>query len=690
LLCVEKASGTTPHRKGECVAVCAGWRVALLIGAAMTMLAGREVMAVGAETMHPHLLVTGERVGQLRTVEEPRHAVAEDGHARELWEFLLQQAEADLGTEPVAADGRNPSYQFVHSVAQRIMRGALVALVTGDERYCNDALAQIECLFDDERWPDWRDEAHRGRPLDLRTGQFARAIGFAYDWMYHMLDEDERQMIVAGLDRRAIQPFWEAVDKGIYWTRGSNNWSTVIVGGLGIAGMALGSDHPDGQRLAEYSAEQMRAYLQKLGPEGEFNESVGYSSAIRLPALYFAALRYHSGGAENVLGEPIFVDACRWVMYQTVPPGRTVPFGDSQLAAPPPASAVAAVAAASRDGVLQWFYLQNADPRRMDMPILTLMTFDDRIEPQSPEGRMPHGRVYEAFGALISSRTAWEPWSEHGVRCIVHSKAGIEPFHEHHDAGQVVVNGFGERLIVDLGSPASGYPADYGHPTRWNYYNASSWGHNVLNVVGKEMHGERNTQGEVLAAFDDALGGIWRMELTRFYPGADSVTRTVVHLQPGIVAVLDEASFDAPEEIRLRWHTVDRCEPEADGSFTVRGERARAISRLVRLDGDELTVIRDEHAYEPPYHLTRYGHPQKQRNESFVEAQLHGRQCRLLTAFAVCDADEESGRWERTTTGLRMRIGDRIFTISADDGLTASVDAGRAAWSISSREVLAD
>ena len=66
--------------------------------------------------------------------------------------------------------------------------------------------------------------------------------------------------------------------------------------------------------------------------------------------------------------------------------------------------------------------------------------------------------------------------------------------HEHNDVGQLCVDGYGERLIVDLGSP-SGYPADFFEENRWKYYNASIKGHNVLMFNGREMRVPRKDRG---------------------------------------------------------------------------------------------------------------------------------------------------------------------------------------------------
>ena len=57
---------------------------------------------------------------------------------------------------------------------------------------------------------------------------------------------------------------------------------TLVVGGLGIVGMVLGSEHDRSDLLVEMAQPRMEQYLTVLGPQGEFNESVG---VLRLPAI---------------------------------------------------------------------------------------------------------------------------------------------------------------------------------------------------------------------------------------------------------------------------------------------------------------------------------------------------------------------------------------------------------------------
>ena len=237
----------------------------------------------------------------------------------------------------------NRDYTIVHRAGTRALRAALACLITEDVRYRDDALAQMDALFDTDRWPEWRDIAHTGMNIDLRAGQLSRSLALAYDWIHPFLDAEQRQWIVDGIDRCGIQPFFKDVADGVWWANGTNNWMTCVVGGHGIAGIALAEDHPRSEELVDYAHPRLNAYFDNYGPEGEFNESVSYANAHALPLLYFSAHRYAAGGGENHLASFPIPDTCRWMMHFTVPPGHVVPFGDSHIGRAPSAPMFATV-----------------------------------------------------------------------------------------------------------------------------------------------------------------------------------------------------------------------------------------------------------------------------------------------------------------------------------------------------------
>jgi hypothetical protein len=649
-------------------------------------------------TPHPHIYLTTDERSGLRSLAQVRAAL-DGGLPAEWWGQLLARADADLGAEPLLPGSHVPErgaeqtthanrdYVICQAAGDRMVNAALVALLTGYPRYREIALAQMDALFDDERWPDWRDMAHLAHPADLRTGQLGKAIGLAYDWLHTMLTPAERQWIVAGLERRAFAPFWESVRQGSGWVNGTNNWMTCIVGGLGIAAMALGEDYPRAKELIDFSLPRILGYRANYGPEGEFNESPGYAGANRLPVEYLLAHYYHTGGGENLLAQPPFPAACRWFMYLTLPPGRMAGFGDTHPDRPPGIAFTAAVAQAARDEVLQWYYLEHCAHDRDIIPYEDLLWYDAVLPARSPEGVLPRGRAFPAHSGCIVSRTDWNP---RVTPCVVYGKAGHgREGHGNHDAGQVCIDGWGERLILDVGIPTPVYPGDFFGEHRYDYYNAAAWGHNVLVFGGREMQRTEADRAEIVSAsFDDTQGGEWTLDLTGMYDGARSVRRTVLHRFPGIVAVLDEAELEREEEISLRWHTIDCAAPDADGSFIVRGKQAGLAARVLRLDGD-IALSRGEHAYLPPYDRCRLGDPLYQPHESYVEARCTAPRCRLLTLFAVFPPGAGPQSWQADADGWWVDTPDGCFLVALTEGkllLQRALPHGRMA--ASNREIV--
>jgi hypothetical protein len=605
--------------------------------------------------MRPHIYLTAEKTGTLRSVEEARTATR-TGLGRDLWIGILTRIEADLDKAPLTPWSEFPEREAIHArhgnvdwtvcfaAGQRILRAALVHLLTGEAQFKDLALAQITSLFDSKDWPMWCDQAHVHQgspPCDLRTGMFCTDLSLAYDWLHPSLSASERRFIAEGIDRRGIQPYLERLPGKPFWLNETHNWTTCIVGGLGIAGMALGEDHPESQLLIDISLPVMNQCLQAYGPEGEFNESVGYAGAIQLLVTYYLARRYQTGNQDNPLGEAPFPDACRWVMRFTNPPGHYVPFGDAHRDMPVAATYFAAVAAANRDSLLQWFFTRHCGAEQiLRHDVRAFLFYDNTLEPEPPGSDVPLGRAYRAYGKCISSRSDWNPQT---TACVVTGKAGREANHAHSDIGQVVIDGHGEPLIIDIGSCP--YPSAELWDQREEFYNFSALSHNIPLIGSRNLLPD--AQGDVLEArFDPKTGASWHLDTTAVYEGAVSVTRKVMHHFPGIVAVLDRIELEEPEAVTLRWHTVDRCEPTPDGSFLVQGKRARLAGKVTSLGDEDWTVRRNEHAYKAPYDRNRLGELQVQKHESFIEIESTGRKLEFLSLFAVFGPSECPDRWQ--------------------------------------------
>lgn len=599
------------------------------------------------------MFVTATPVEGLRSIDDVRQGI-QTGHGKYLWDELRSGVDAGLDSpviSPMVEENGvrvlgNRPFTLVAKAANRILDTALVGLVLEERKYVDGALRQIMALFDEAQWPEWSDQAHInvGLNADLRHGQLVMPVALAYDWLYNQLTVEERRAIVEGLDRCAIAPYKRGFAADEHWMRRRSNWMTVVLGGFGIAGMALGPDHPDSATLVGNSLPQMESYLDILGPEGEFNESVQYAGSMAYVVRYFMAMRYASRGQDNPFARHSFDKFYEWYRMMTFPPGRVAGFGDPAPDMPPVVVPAAAVAATQGDPALQWFYEQYHDKMLESHRnrALELLYYDASLVSRSPDGLLPLGKAYHAQGHLVSSRSSWDP-----VSCIsaVYGKAGRESFHGHADWGQLCIDGFGERLVVDLGSPP-GYPKDHAE----RYYNYQQFGHNVFvfgnNDTGGVSLREKGRYGKTIwSEFDSDRGAAWTMDLSHVYDEGAQVFRSVVHLLPRICVVLDSAKLSESQATSLRWHLASPVEPGDDGTFIMKGKNAVLSGMVLRLDGQAALSSRT-HAYAPPYDKHRLGSTFKQRNEAFLELSLQDARCQVLSLFAVSGAEETPIVWE--------------------------------------------
>ena len=628
----------------------------------------------------PSLFVTREKIDGLRSLAEVRSGI-QQGHAAKLWQQLQEKVDQQINQPPITMPDRNRSYTYVAKTSFRIIDCSLVALVKNDRRYAEAALAQIEVLFDESLWPDWRDKAHiaAGLNADLRHGQLVRAIALAYDWLYELLTEDERRRILAGLDRCALPQFKAGLAANEHWSRRHSNWMTCLMGGYGILGMALGSDHPDSQWLVQQARPRMDKYMTIFGPEGEFNESVQYSGSTMYVVDYFTVAYYASAGQQNPLQQHGLADYCRWYMYATVPPGRVFGFGDPAPDMPPNVWHLAAIASGLQDPVIQWFYLQYAD-LMLDghrQRALELLFYDPTLTATPPDNQLPLGRAYHHQARLISSRNSWNPQT---TTSVVYAKAGKEDYHCHADWGQVCIDGFGQRLIVDLGSPPGGYPKS----NKEQYFNYQQAGHNVL-VIGETETGgitwRSRQQGKTIwADFDDTRGAAWTMELSEVYGQDRKVQRHVVHLLPRVAVVLDVAQLPTTEPISLRWHTITPPKFDTDGNFTVQAGSTTLAGYTSRLDGQQ-EITTGYHQYRPPFDKNRYGTPLRQTRPPFVEIRSQANHFRCLSLFCIFGKDEKPTNWHTTANGWSIETPEgKLLVHVKDDQL--NVHRGDLEWNV--------
>jgi hypothetical protein len=177
----------------------------------------------------------------------------------------------------------------------------------------------------------------------------------------------------------------------------------------------------------------------------------------------------------------------------------------------------------------------------------------------------------------------------------------------------------------------------------------------------------------VWSRFDNELGGAWKIDMTAAYPGASLVERLVVHLLPGIVAVVDTAVMPQEARFSLRWHTVRKPEIFQDNSFIVKGDRAVVIGQMTALPGSAMEQSMKHHQYHPPYDRDRLGDPLEQRREPYYEATTTAEKAQWMTVFATGQAISPLPTWENKDTGCHISWDDQEWFVAfSEKGLVVS------------------
>jgi hypothetical protein len=606
---------------------------------------------------HPRIHVSAVAVPGLLSVSELQRQVQAPGVRRERWQSLLEDV-VGRATQPpytpaTALPGRSAAtiarrendYVLAESSLERVMSAALAHVVDGELAHRDDALRQLTSMLDPAEWPEWRHPVNveRGYVADHRIGMHLRYLSLAYDWLHPALTPDQRGWLSAAIQERALGVVLRSREVDPFWSK-YNNWTGIISAAMGTAGMAFAGEIEGAAALVDDATAYMRTYVEELGPDGEFNESPFYAASMLTPIRYFEALRYHQAGdGTGATGDP--GDAVhaklgrfgRWYANHVLLPDAVVPFGDWAPTARPNALLLGMAAELVGDPVLRWFYQRLRPVTGYANPSLELLTAADAAVAAAPGENWPLAIAYGGYGQHVISRSDWSPA---GAACVVSSKAahGWEPmrrrgddasYHLDFDAGQVCIAAGNEQLIVDLGNSGG-----YSKGERGAYYGKGTVGHNVPMIDGA------NTLelGDPVPTIERAElaehgGSWWRFDLTGAYAGARSVSRTVVHLLPGTVAILDELTLEQTSTVSLRWHTAEPCTPAPDGTFLVRGTHAAASCAVMATPG-AARVSLQRHRYHPPFDTDYYGTPFAD-GHPYVEALVDDDRVTFLTLVAV-------------------------------------------------------
>ena len=538
-----------------------------------TTVLGPAGATVDPTSQHPRLLFNSTELRQIQ-------ANAARPQLKPVADRLAARARALLTAKPLLVStakrgepdppGTLKGLDAARRLQGRVVTLAMAFLLSGDRRFRDAAVGQLDQAI--TGWPSWVDTAHEP-PYDLMTGEMSLTFGLAYDWLHEALSDAERLRLREGVERRALQPYLDAVDhpKPMYWYETNNNWNPVCNGGAAVLALVLGSDSALSVRVLALAAPGMAPYWNHLGADGAIEEGTGYwAYGLRYAFMAADALR-RAGRREGAdyLGRP-GARATGYFPLNFNPGTRlSASFGDSPGRADDPLFYF--LGREYRNADFIWAQDRVA-PRSVtseswpeEALILVWRPVDEPWLPEAQPGfrpAIPSVTAYPSIGwAMLASEQPDPP-------LFLALKSGsLAAAHSHLDLNHVTVGMGDSMVLVDLGNRP--YPADYfQNPARSRYYEISTAGHNSVLVGGKgQVFGRPGAlrgpvEGAGFTAFTAVADGSYEVPTPR-------ARRQVVFVDRRYYVLLDEVAPAAPAPVELRFHSYGAIAARAGGGWTV-------------------------------------------------------------------------------------------------------------------------
>lgn len=507
---------------------------------------GAEVLKV-LRPQHPRLLATTADFQKVREQVEP------GGLLEAQWNLLRKKADAVLTEPPVKyelPDGVR-LLEVSRKVLGRVQLLGLAFQVSGDVRYRDRLWQEMEAVT---QFADW----HPVHFLD--TAEMTAAVAIAYDWLYDAWTPEQRKQLREAIVEKGLKPGQVAYRGTAWWPKCEHNWNQVCNGGLTMGALAVGDEEPAlaGEILATAIRMVPRA-IQHYAPDGAWAEGPGYWAYATTYTVYMiASLETATGRDWGLASIPGLNLAGDFPLCMNGPSGRSFNFADAGDGA---VHAPAMYWLGKKFERPDYDEFERAFAVKSPMPLDLLWSasrspMESNCFPVFGLGHYFRETEVVALGVSGDSK-----------RFYVAFKAGDNKAnHSHLDCGSFVLDAFGQRWILDIGSDDYNLP-DYFGKRRWEYYRLRAEGHNTL-VLNPDTQPDQDPKAKtVITKFSDKGGRPFGIaDLTPAYArNAKSVRRGVALIESKAVLIQDEVEAGPATDLWWFAHTPAAIELAKDG-----------------------------------------------------------------------------------------------------------------------------
>ena len=524
---------------------------ALALAAAPREASPQEVSRLFAENAsgHPRLFLR-----DYRTLEESRKTAT--GSA--MTGRILHDAGKMLGYPVVERRMTgNQMLSVSRNILYRINTLAIAYRLSGDRRYADKAVAEMRNAA---AFPDWNPQHF------LDVAELTLAMAFGYDWLYDLLDENDRQLFEQAIIEKGILPSY-GESRYNWWVKGTNNWNQVCHAGMTAGALAVFERNPELAaktiaRAVNCLPPAMRASYYPKGayPEGPVYWSYGSEFNVALLAMLESALGTDFGLASM----PGFSETGDYVLAVRAPSGRSFSYADSvpfigvdfaQVWLPKRFNRPDWMSAWAQQELLNAGARRNADvskggPRMLPLAMIFFSDYrkTDREPPKS---------YFSGADAAVPVAMFRSDWSDDAAYLGV--KAGSPSWaHGHMDAGSFVYEVDGVRWAADLGQDnydkflARGMTLwnSAQESDRWKIFRFGPLSHNILMIDGQLQ--QAANKAEITGCTENSAV----VDLSPVYAGqAKNLTRSFRLLPDRSVEISDRIEGAKPGAV-VRWQML--------------------------------------------------------------------------------------------------------------------------------------
>lgn len=490
---------------------------------------------------HPRLILTDEKIQIIKNeINNPMG----DAVYKKLYNNLKAYADSFIDT-PTATyelrDGIRLLY-VCRECSDRMLSCALMYNLSGEDKYAQRAYREMEAAAS---FPDWNPYHF------LDVGEMASCMGFAYDWLYNWMDDNQRKIIRDAMVEKAIYPIMDDFDgkpRNRSWDwRGdlADNWR-FVVSGVGCSGLAFvdelsGQDLVNTKRAIIQTLIDIRESLSLFAPVGAYEEGCTYwAYSMKYLSFFSESLKTsvsNDFGYVDVPGMKFTND----YIFAINGSKNTFSYHDTGFNSdyyPPQMLFVA-----------KYFNKINQASSRINKIMNSVVGCDDSIcdilfynisfSEATNENRLLDS--YLPISEIVTMRSGYEKNDTYvGFHCD--NPMGDGGGHDHMDAGQFVLDSMGENFFLDLGAE------NYNIEGYSDCYRLRAEGHNTIVLNPDEDYGQKYGGSAKITRYEFSDSQSFAIgDLTKAYDEEDGVIR----MQRGIKLDEGRNRVIVQDEVRL-------------------------------------------------------------------------------------------------------------------------------------------